>query len=596
MNTRTGAQRKRSIPNSRRGSRKIVFFFSLFVLLLVSILLPHDATAAPIVISGVVNNYYPGTTTASAGATSIALGAARNGAPTIGVGTLLLIIQMQNASINASDGLAYGANNGTGSGSTALSNTGAYEYVTATNAVGAGGGTLTISSGLINTYTNAPVSNAGTLHGQWTFQVVVVPVYGQVQLAAPAVTSSPWNGTTGGIVAFDARDFLDLNGQSVDVSGQGFRGGGGVKLTGTTAATGTNFLFAVSIASAAAQIGAHDTKGEGIAGTPVFLPGGGSYLTTGTGYPIATGGIQSDMGRGAPGNAGGGSTDPNPTPNPATGAGNDDNTGGGGGGNGGPGGQGGCGWSVGCGTVGNQGGLGGASFTNSVTRLIMGGGGGAGTENNQDNGGVPGFTPGPSHGASGGGIVLLRTCNIINTGTINANGATAPNSGRDGAGGGGAGGTVLVTNLVKGITGLTINANGGNGGSAWILQNGTVTATGPSNNRHGPGGGGGGGAILTSGSPGASVNGGVRGVTTMAGDPYGATSGGPGATTFNIPATSILGTPLSCIPTAVTLSSFSASSTANDYTGSSIAFGAGLGVFVVFAGALLLALKKMRVF
>ena len=75
--------------------------------------------------------------------------------------------------------------------------------------------------------------------------------------------------------------------------------------------------------------------------------------------------------RGAPGNAGGGATDADPTAN-------DQNSGGGGGGNGGAGGTGGFGWN----SAGVVGGFGGAAFPVSTSALSMGGGAGAGTTNN----------------------------------------------------------------------------------------------------------------------------------------------------------------------------------------------------------------------
>jgi len=111
-------------------------------------------------LTGIVNTYYAGTASAAAGATSITIGASFGAAATITPGDLLLVIQMQDAAINFSNSSAYGAGTTTGSGSTALNNAGLYEYVTATNAVGAAGGTVTIrgtgaGAGLLNAYTNA---------------------------------------------------------------------------------------------------------------------------------------------------------------------------------------------------------------------------------------------------------------------------------------------------------------------------------------------------------------------------------------------------------------------------------------------------------
>ena len=66
------------------------------------------------------NTYYPGTqATVTAGSTSITLGAATIGSTAISSGDLVLIIQMQGAEINATNGDTYGdgVSGGTGSGS-----------------------------------------------------------------------------------------------------------------------------------------------------------------------------------------------------------------------------------------------------------------------------------------------------------------------------------------------------------------------------------------------------------------------------------------------------------------------------------------------
>src|ERR1039458_1878642 len=67
---------------------------------------------------------------------SIPLGAV-NGTGTIANGSLLLVIQMQDASINTSNTVAYG-NGSTGTGFIAINNAGNYEFVTATGPIAAG--------------------------------------------------------------------------------------------------------------------------------------------------------------------------------------------------------------------------------------------------------------------------------------------------------------------------------------------------------------------------------------------------------------------------------------------------------------------------
>src|SRR5205814_9407043 len=59
-------------------------------------------------ISGVINTYYPGSATASAGATSISVGAPNGALTPIASGDLLLVMQMQDAVINSNNTSSYG--------------------------------------------------------------------------------------------------------------------------------------------------------------------------------------------------------------------------------------------------------------------------------------------------------------------------------------------------------------------------------------------------------------------------------------------------------------------------------------------------------
>src|ERR671938_1645089 len=59
-------------------------------------------------LGGIVNTYYPGTANANAGATSISVGASRGAATAIAVGDLLLVIQMQDATIDSTNADTYG--------------------------------------------------------------------------------------------------------------------------------------------------------------------------------------------------------------------------------------------------------------------------------------------------------------------------------------------------------------------------------------------------------------------------------------------------------------------------------------------------------
>ncbi len=474
-------------------------------------------------LTGILNAYYPPANngTVAAASTSIVLGAAAvAGAQTaIASGDLLLIIQMQDAAINSTNTGAYGDGipGDPGFGSTALNNSGNFEFVTATSAVPVGGGTLTFlatgpTGGLLNSYTKAAYV-AGT-QGQRTFQVIRVPQYTSATLSS-TLAAMPWNGATGGVLALDVASQLTLNG-TVSVNGAGFRGGAGRLLTGAAGTLATDYITGSATAT-------NGSKGEGIAGTPTFVANATLTNLTNTGVEGLPNGSYA---RGAPGNAGGGGTDAHPTAN-------DQNTGGGGGGNGGAGGQGGFGWN----TAGIVGGYGGAAFPSSTSALVLGGGGGAGTTNNGTadpaNANPAGIN---SSGAAGGGIVIIHAGSVTGTGTITANGQTALDTANDGGGGGGAAGSVRVLVNSGALGGLTVNANGGAGGDTWLVK-------GPETSfpldRHGPGGGGAGGAIFLSGAATSTAAGGAPGASTTSRDPYGATVGAPGLVniTSSIPQT-----------------------------------------------------------
>ena len=464
-------------------------------------------------LTGTLNAYYPPANngTVAAASTSIVLGAAAAaGAQTgIAAGDLLLIIQMQDAAINSTNTGSYGDGipGDPGFGSTALNNSGNFEFVTATSAVPVAGGTLNFlatgpTGGLLNAYTKAAYV-AGT-QGQRTFQVIRVPQYTSATLSS-TLAAMPWNGATGGVLALDVASQLTLSG-TVSVDAAGFRGGAGRKLTGAAGTLATDYITSSATA-------ANGSKGEGIAGTPTFVANAALTNLSNTGVEGLPNGSYA---RGAPGNAGGGATDGRPTAN-------DENSGGGGGGNGGAGGQGGFGWN----SAGIVGGYGGAAFPSSTSALILGGGGGAGTTNDGTadpaNANPAGIN---SSGAAGGGIVIIHAGSVTGSGTITANGQTALDVQNDGGGGGGAGGSIRVLVNSGLLAGLTVSANGGNGGHTWLIK-------GPETSfpldRHGPGGGGAGGAIFLSSSATAStVIGGAPGASTSSRDPYGATIGAPG--------------------------------------------------------------------
>jgi hypothetical protein len=464
------------------------------------------------------NTYYPATNASiAAGATSITLGAAgagtNFGTTPIAIGDIIFIIQMQGAQINVpasiSSGL-YGANSSGKFSGFLPSNlyAGNMEFAVATNTVPIGGGVLNLSAGLTYPYKR---SAFGT-DGQYTYQVIRVPSFYNIQLTA-TITTPTWNGSVGGVTVISAVNQLDFNGQTITALGAGFRGGGGVAKSGAPGNLTDNYTMSTN--------NANGSKGEGIAGTPRYVMNFNFTLVDNVveGYPSGS------FARGAPGNAGGGATDSNP---PA----NDQNAGGGGGGNGGIGGYGGNGWK----TFGISGGFGGFAFATlnpsvviyySPSKLIMGGGGGAGDTNNST-GSIGAVS---SSGASGGGIVIVNANTIMGTGTINANGATFDKTVvNDGSGGGGAGGSILIY-ANSGQSGITATAKGGNGVNNYPFS---AAAT-----QHGPGGGGGGGVIYSNAAINAAstVTGGLAGISQGSSitDNFGANAGNAGVLTQTFP-------------------------------------------------------------
>jgi hypothetical protein len=270
-------------------------------------------------------------------------------------------------------------------------------------------------------------------------QVITFPTLGSTGFITTAnITALPWNGSYGGVVAFQVDGALTLN-HNITADNAGFKGGVMDASSSPYGACNSSVYFT----------GTHDlfgNKGEGIykSTNPLFAAGKGKIL-----------------------NGGGG--------------GNTINGGGSGGGNFSAGGNGGAGWSC----ASNTGGLGGIALNSyiSTNRFFLGGGGGSGESNDFSN----------DKGGNGGGIIIIKATEINTVGAgsvrISANGETGNSVSNDGAGGGGAGGSIalqVTTWNVAASKPLQITANGGQGGN---VNNGAT---------HGGGGGGGQGAILFS--------------------------------------------------------------------------------------------------
>ena len=420
-----------------------------------------DSCQAPTFISNIINDYTP----------VLSLGICTNtinvvDAAKYNVGDTVLIIQMQGAVIDSTNTAAFGT-------ITDYKNAGNYEF------------------NYIKTKTGNAIELKNNLTRQYDLpngkvQLIRVPYYNTATISS-TLTCLPWDGSVGGVLAFNVKDTLDLQ-SNIDVSGKGFLAGVGVNQNASSFYCFENNFF---------------------------YPSNVQYLATAKGTGITT--LQPDklFGKGAAANAGGG--------------GNSHNSGGGGGANGNAGGFGGYQFE-GCGSVFDNRGIGGKqlAYSNAGNKIFMGGSGGSGHANNPTN-----FI---SNGGNGGGIIIVQSGFLqTNSNSIIANGGNAIECGstgsncHEGMGGGGAGGTIL-TGITKYIDNASIQTKGGKGGD--------MTAAGF--NRVGPGGGGGAGVVwFTQPSlpPTISIinSGGINGVcTAYANDPWGTTPGSNGLNLFNL--------------------------------------------------------------
>ncbi len=451
----------------------------------------------------VVNQYATLSADVAAGATQLTVGAIADlNSATFGnlaAGDLLMVVQMQGATISTANDATYGA-------VTSLGNAGNYELVTVGSIAG---NTITIDTtcqtGLRNAYTSGAAGRT---------QVVRVPQLTSLTISGSgSIVPTPWNGTRGGVVAVHVQGTATIGGAGIDASGDGFRGGATDNTTtdgATTYRSNNNGNGAEKGEGIAGDAARYDSTFNGRYARGAAANGGGG----GDGHNAGGGG-------GANGNSGATWTGQGVMDGTVTGAaawaldpgyianGNARTTSSGGG-------RGGYTYSgsnqdaltVGPGNAAwggdsrrEVGGLGGRPVANDPSggKLYLGGGGGAGDGNN----GVSGA------GGAGGGLVLVMANAIAGTGTVRANGAAGGNANGDpgdAPGGGGAGGTIVLRTNTLGA--ITVEANGGAGG------NQTLAAT---NEAEGPGGGGGGGFIaLSGGTTTRSAAGGANGTTNRA--------------------------------------------------------------------------------
>ena len=332
----------------------------------------------------------------------------------------IILVQMNGASINSSNNEHFGE-------ITDMSTCGLYEI----NQIDSVGG----SSNIFLKYKMVGAYNATSA----AMQIVSYPTFDDVTVR-DTIKALPWNGSTGGIVAFEV-NVLTLF-APISASGAGFRGGDVKSYPDCRGAIDyTDYTYPLNTSS----LSNGGKKGESITGVVV----------------------NEECGKGAIATGGGG--------------GNNHKSGGGGGGNFGAGGTGGQ--NIYGGLLffpchGKNPGEGGRKLPNvGLDKIFFGGGGGAG--HNREGS--------LSSGANGGGIILLSANTINGNGNkIESRGGDALLSVGDGAGGGGGGGSII---FLTGKINSTVNldARGGTGGNS---NSGAGYA-------FGTGGGGGGGRVLS---------------------------------------------------------------------------------------------------
>ncbi len=304
-----------------------------------------------------------------------------------------------------------------------------------------------------------------------------VPNYADVSLSAATLTTSGWDGSGGGIVAFRASGAVSIDAaSSIDVSGLGYLGGAGGSSAGGGGGGGETWI---GVDGPGGDVGGHGTGagggGEGLGSATKSTGGAGGYGAGGGG---ADGTVNDDDGAGGGGgggDAGGGGGGGGGTGCGSSYAGDGGDGGGAGEGGGGGGGSscpGGTGGDAGvAGTIdshcydgsaqaghagggsasggggdscaspygGGGGGGGGSHGDASLSTLFFGGGGGGGGGSSYGHAG--------GDGGDGGGIALIFADELLLDGEVRADGtqgATTATSYRSAAGGSGAGGSIYI--------------------------------------------------------------------------------------------------------------------------------------------------------
>jgi gliding motility-associated-like protein len=524
---------------------KKLLLLSIALFSIISIYAQRGKDGAKVVTTTeVVNAFTTLSVDAAAGNTSITVTNSAlntNFAGNLAAGDLILIYQAQGVTVEDTIGTPHFPNsskfNPTWGRIISYNNAGNYEFLQVKSVPNAT--TIELDCELTKDFTAAG-----------RVLVIRVPRYSSLTIDNGGVlTTSQWNGTSGGVLAVEVDSVTTINsGGSINTSALGFRGG--VGFDASSVFGGTRY--------ADANVNEGAKKGEGIAGDATIYAtfnSGGAAQCRGAAANAGGGGNSHNAGGGGGSNAGNINNWNNGVGNPDISTANfitawnletvqsglSSATVSSGGGRGGysffstdrnelttaPGNT-----NWGGDNRGNVGGLGGRPLDYSLGKFFIGGAGGAGEGNDNEAG----------NGGNGGGLIFLKTYDAITgAGNIISNGGdggdVVGNSppagevrGKDGAGGAGAGGTIILqTTGVVTLSG-SISANGGVGGNQQLAVGafGAGAVQG-----EGPGGGGGGGYIaISAGTPTRTANGGVNGVTNCSFvanfPPNGATMGGVG--------------------------------------------------------------------
>lgn len=497
-------------------------YFGLFFFLLCLLLSPvygqtgKDGKKIIVLPNTIVNEFTPLKINGNIGDNTItvanaALNANGRFAGSLAVGDLLMIVQMQGASINGAPAdSSWGV-------ITNYNNCGLYEFQQVYAILN--DTTIELDCGLQYNYT----ASGNT-------QAIRVPRYSSLRIDSGGVlTTDAWNGSVGGVLMVEVVDSTIVNtGGSISATGMGFRGGATENVSTHPGSMGYASTDSIDGGEKGESIAGYkrdyDIYGGAFSrGAPANGGGGGNSHNAGGGGGANAGIIPAYTGNGNPDNS-------NPAWTAAwnmeyNGFANSTSSGGGKGGD----------------TYGstNQdaltlapgdtlwggdnrqktGGKGGRPLDYSTGRLFLGGGGGAGDANNGCVGGS---------GRGGGLIYILSYGTISGNGSVTSHGADASNTtgaGIDASGGGGGGGTIILNAIIS-ISGVSAAANGGKGGDQIYFGKNPFES-------EGPGGGGGGGYIaISNGAISRTASFGNNGITTSPGvnefPVNGATRGGAG--------------------------------------------------------------------